>query len=279
MKFLVYPDFGLEKEPEISWIILILMCISGDSSSIPSEPPDIRNWFSSYKHESFVLDTYHDFGNYVSRDSESNKDRFVSGENKSEKEENLIESVEKRNGYDSCEDGSFQGKECLNQSLSEIPNSLESASLVSETGLEAMYMSLLCWTQVMISRAQLTTKQDVRKMHLSLETASKKKLKMQVNFEKLKAVKNRMSLELNAQVDWLNPIALFGIEKMMIDPYVRSWTLIIHHLAFLLRQYSSDKLFSGWNQNDDSSRSKDTFYILFTCSKKTLGECKGRTVA
>ncbi|GLU12620.1 hypothetical protein SLE2022_292840 [Rubroshorea leprosula] len=39
-------------------------------------------------------------------------------------------------------------------------------------------------------------------------------------------------------------------EKMTIDPYVRSWTLIIHHLAFLLllRQYSSDKLFSGWNQ-------------------------------
>ncbi|GKV14778.1 hypothetical protein SLEP1_g25598 [Rubroshorea leprosula] len=71
------------------------------------EPPNIRNWFSSYKHESFVLDTYHDFGNYVSRDSESNKDGFVSGENKSEKEENLIESVEKRNGYDSCEDGSF----------------------------------------------------------------------------------------------------------------------------------------------------------------------------
>ncbi|GKV36677.1 hypothetical protein SLEP1_g44783 [Rubroshorea leprosula] len=24
MKFLVYPDFGLEKETEISWIILIL---------------------------------------------------------------------------------------------------------------------------------------------------------------------------------------------------------------------------------------------------------------
>ncbi|GKV36678.1 hypothetical protein SLEP1_g44783 [Rubroshorea leprosula] len=36
MKFLVYPDFGLEKETEISWIILILKCISGDSSSIPS---------------------------------------------------------------------------------------------------------------------------------------------------------------------------------------------------------------------------------------------------
>ncbi|GKV14779.1 hypothetical protein SLEP1_g25599 [Rubroshorea leprosula] len=91
-----------------------------------------------------------------------------------------------------------------------------------------MYMSLLCWTQVMISRAQLTTKQDVRKMHLSSETASKKKLKMQVNFEKLKAVKNRMSLELNAQVDWLNPIALFGIEKMMINPYVRYFLHPVH---------------------------------------------------
>ncbi|GKV36675.1 hypothetical protein SLEP1_g44782 [Rubroshorea leprosula] len=84
-------------------------------------------------------------------------------------------------------------------------------------------------------------------MHLSSETASKKKLKMQVNFKKLKAVKNRMPLELNTQVGWLNPIALFGIEKMTIYPYVRSWTLIIHHLAFLLRQYSSDKLLSGWN--------------------------------
>ncbi|GLT58596.1 hypothetical protein SLA2020_314750 [Shorea laevis] len=101
-------------------------------SVLISEPPDIRNWFSSYKYESFVLDTYHDFGDHVSRDSESNKEGFVSGENKREKEENLVESVEKRNGYDSCEDGSFRDKECLNQSLSEIPNSLESASLVSE---------------------------------------------------------------------------------------------------------------------------------------------------
>ncbi|GLT58598.1 hypothetical protein SLA2020_314770 [Shorea laevis] len=106
--------------------------ISGDSSSIPSEPPDIRNWFSSYKYESFVLDTYHDFGNYVSRDSESNKDGFVNEENKREKEENLVESGEKKNSFDSCEDGSFRDKDCLNQSLSEIPNSLESASLVSE---------------------------------------------------------------------------------------------------------------------------------------------------
>ncbi|GKU96494.1 hypothetical protein SLEP1_g9723 [Rubroshorea leprosula] len=58
-----------------------------------------------------------------------------------------------------------------------------------------MYISLLCWTQVMISRAQLTTKQHILDAHNS------------------------------------------------------------------------------------SSYLPDAFYILFTCSKKTLGECKGRTVA
>lgn len=29
---------------------------------MPSEPPDIRNWFSSYVYESPTLDTAHDFG-------------------------------------------------------------------------------------------------------------------------------------------------------------------------------------------------------------------------
>ncbi|KAM7273723.1 hypothetical protein ACFE04_028387 [Oxalis oulophora] len=36
--------------------------IPDSSQSIPSEPPDIRNWFPSYEYESFVLDTSHGFG-------------------------------------------------------------------------------------------------------------------------------------------------------------------------------------------------------------------------
>ncbi|TYI15561.1 hypothetical protein ES332_A08G195100v1 [Gossypium tomentosum] len=47
--------------------------ISGFSCSIPSEPPDIRNWFSSYKYESFVLDTCENFGGFFSEERESDK--------------------------------------------------------------------------------------------------------------------------------------------------------------------------------------------------------------
>ncbi|OMO59611.1 hypothetical protein CCACVL1_24717 [Corchorus capsularis] len=50
------------------------------SCSFPSEPPDIRNWFSSYKYESFALDTCENLGGIVSEETEINRDEFEIGE-------------------------------------------------------------------------------------------------------------------------------------------------------------------------------------------------------
>ncbi|WCJ25811.1 hypothetical protein M5689_007670 [Euphorbia peplus] len=61
-----------------------------NSYFLPSEPPDIRNWFPSYKYESFVLDTYDPLGGSMFKESYLEGDslaviRDVNGE----KEENL----------------------------------------------------------------------------------------------------------------------------------------------------------------------------------------------
>jgi hypothetical protein len=58
------------------------------------EPPDIRNWFSSYVYESPVLGT-NDFGDSVCKESE--KDDLVVEDTDSEKEETLEEYRKSRN--------------------------------------------------------------------------------------------------------------------------------------------------------------------------------------
>ncbi|OMO59565.1 hypothetical protein CCACVL1_24755 [Corchorus capsularis] len=63
--------------------------ILGSSCSFPSEPPDIRNWFSSYKYESFVLDTCENLGGIVSEETEINRDEFEIGEINREKIDNF----------------------------------------------------------------------------------------------------------------------------------------------------------------------------------------------
>ncbi|XWS38632.1 hypothetical protein CRYUN_Cryun19dG0147400 [Craigia yunnanensis] len=57
---------------------------------LKSEPPDIRNWFSSYKYESFVLDTCENFGGVFSEERESDNDELVGKINR-EKEGNFDE--------------------------------------------------------------------------------------------------------------------------------------------------------------------------------------------
>ena len=47
---------------------------------VVSEPPDIRNWFSSYEYESPVVDLSHNFGDSVSKESEFVKNELVISE-------------------------------------------------------------------------------------------------------------------------------------------------------------------------------------------------------
>ncbi|XP_015582806.1 uncharacterized protein LOC8277463 isoform X1 [Ricinus communis] len=75
------------------------MLNSSYSLSLPSEPPDIGNWFPSYKYESFVLDTYDDaFGGsaFKESDCDGGDGCVVDGEKNIKREGNLGEC--KRNG-------------------------------------------------------------------------------------------------------------------------------------------------------------------------------------
>ncbi|KAB2070750.1 hypothetical protein ES319_A08G176500v1 [Gossypium barbadense] len=94
--------------------------ISGFSCSIPSEPPDIRNWFSSYKYESFVLDTCENFGGFFSEERESDKYDLGVDKNNREKEENFDGSAAEIREAD--EHDNFNSKE----------DSLHSLSVLSE---------------------------------------------------------------------------------------------------------------------------------------------------
>ncbi|CAK7334371.1 unnamed protein product [Dovyalis caffra] len=79
--------------------------IHNSSLSLPSEPPDIRNWFSSYQYESFVLDTYDDFGGSFLKESEfeCRRDGHVGiEEGIKEKEGNFCEA--RRIGNNSSDD-------------------------------------------------------------------------------------------------------------------------------------------------------------------------------
>ncbi|XVF13448.1 hypothetical protein REPUB_Repub08aG0208800 [Reevesia pubescens] len=95
--------------------------ISGSSCSIPSEPPDIRNWISSYKYESFVLDTCENFGGFFSDKSETNKDELVIGEINREKEDHF-------DGYGELRKSDEHG----NLNSKEVQDSLHSPSILSE---------------------------------------------------------------------------------------------------------------------------------------------------
>ena len=55
---------------------------------VVTEPPDIRNWFSSYEYESPVLDLNHNFGDSVSKESEFVKNELVISESGGGKEVN-----------------------------------------------------------------------------------------------------------------------------------------------------------------------------------------------
>ncbi|GFZ02087.1 hypothetical protein Acr_15g0006960 [Actinidia rufa] len=73
-------------DPQVSNFSLLNSSLSqdldtADSLSIPSEPPDIRNWFSSYVYESPELDTVGDFIGYGFRESGCVEERFESEEN------------------------------------------------------------------------------------------------------------------------------------------------------------------------------------------------------
>ncbi|KAE8678627.1 DNA-binding protein RAV1, putative isoform 1 [Hibiscus syriacus] len=83
--------------------------IPGSSCSIPSEPPDIRNWFSSYKYDSFVLDTCENFGGMFSEERESDKYDLEIGEINRGKEEKVngyeeIGNADERDNFNTKED-------------------------------------------------------------------------------------------------------------------------------------------------------------------------------
>lgn len=65
-----------------------------------SEPPDIRNWFSSYVYESPVLNTSEDLGDFISIESGSKNVGSVIEESNSEKKEILREYKNSRNRGD-----------------------------------------------------------------------------------------------------------------------------------------------------------------------------------
>ncbi|KAJ8754444.1 hypothetical protein K2173_002895 [Erythroxylum novogranatense] len=91
-----------------------------NSNLLPSEPPDVGNWFSSYKYESFILDTCDEFGGSIFKESDSGRveDDAVVGE--IDKEGNVY--VSGRYGDSDCKRG--------NQLLTETPDTTDSPSLL-----------------------------------------------------------------------------------------------------------------------------------------------------
>ncbi|KAG6633443.1 hypothetical protein I3843_12G047900 [Carya illinoinensis] len=127
---------------------------SSCSLSFPSEPPDIRLWFSSYKYESPVMDSNDNFGDSLSKESEFAKDKLVMEESNGDKEENpgRYSCIRKRSeglvcgklcssGYVKCCSSSGNDKhetQFSNRMFLDIPSaplladSLHSPSLLSE---------------------------------------------------------------------------------------------------------------------------------------------------
>ncbi|GAV88998.1 hypothetical protein CFOL_v3_32419 [Cephalotus follicularis] len=89
--------------------------------SPPSEPPDITNWFASYKFESFVLDTSDNFGDCIGTESkEANR----------EKEKNLGDFRRVRN---SCEVGQI-GKNIYSNGSLKFNDSFENDKILDLSG-------------------------------------------------------------------------------------------------------------------------------------------------
>ncbi|KAK0587007.1 hypothetical protein LWI29_016041 [Acer saccharum] len=62
---------------------------SMDSPSLFTEPPDVKNWFSSYAYESLVLDTSNEFGDSLHLEREPKEDELVAEDSEGEKEEKM----------------------------------------------------------------------------------------------------------------------------------------------------------------------------------------------
>ncbi|GMI95648.1 hypothetical protein like AT4G16807 [Hibiscus trionum] len=122
--------------------------IPGSSCSISSEPPDIRNWFSSYKYESFVLDTCENFGGMFSEEIESDKYDLAIGEINREREKNADRCGEIRNAD---ERESFNSKE----------DSLHSLSVLSEPS------DIRKWFSSYVYESPLLDTNDCFKSHVS----------------------------------------------------------------------------------------------------------------
>ncbi|KAK8974538.1 hypothetical protein V6N11_053671 [Hibiscus sabdariffa] len=144
--------------------------IPGSSCSIPSEPPDIRNWFSSYKYESFVLDTCENFGGMFSEEKESEKcDLTIGGINR-EKEENVDGSGEIRNAD---EHESFNSKEVkfsfdLTSASGKSGDSLHSLSVLSEPS------DIKKWFSSYVYESPLLDANDCFESHVSRESEGEK---------------------------------------------------------------------------------------------------------
>ncbi|KAJ6704053.1 ATP-DEPENDENT CASEINOLYTIC PROTEASE/CROTONASE FAMILY PROTEIN [Salix viminalis] len=102
--------------------------IPDSSPPLPSEPPDIRNWFPSYQYESFVLDTYDVFGGSIHKetDFECLKDGCLCIEEGSKGKE-IISCDATRIDNNSSDDNQHE-----DQSFNKMPDSLCSLSLLSE---------------------------------------------------------------------------------------------------------------------------------------------------
>ncbi|PON65121.1 ATP-dependent caseinolytic protease/crotonase family protein [Trema orientale] len=111
-----------------------------NSLSLPSEPPELGNWFPSYQYESPVLETNDDFGDSVYGESDIGKDEVLIGKEESlrgskeirKKDDQVLVGVKlNSNGFSECRH-SFGDDEGENPSLSQNIDSAFSASLPSE---------------------------------------------------------------------------------------------------------------------------------------------------
>ncbi|GMY29940.1 putative enoyl-coa hydratase 2, mitochondrial [Fagus crenata] len=128
-------------EPEIQVVFDSQVLGSSCSLSLPSEPLDVRNWFSSYEYESPVLDSNDNFGDSVSKESEFVKNELVIEESEGGREESHC-GIRKRDeglaGQKFCSNGSvkcssfFGDHKLESQSFSKLADSLHSPSLLSE---------------------------------------------------------------------------------------------------------------------------------------------------
>ncbi|KAL4602362.1 hypothetical protein ACB092_10G047700 [Castanea dentata] len=120
-------------DPEVQVVSNSQVLGSSCSLSLPSEPPDIRNWFSSYEYESPVLDLNHNFGDSVTKESEFVKNELDISESGGGKEVNPGGTGKRDQESVKC--SSFFGNdkhESQSFSKLQVADSLHSTSLLSE---------------------------------------------------------------------------------------------------------------------------------------------------